>query len=76
VTEKKKNIRKTNFSKADKTLKAIPLFFPAADVKVNSIRTDLLDDAGHAYLDNINKGVSQRFYNLMERHYRPNPENS
>lgn len=76
MTEKKKAILRGNFSKADKTLQAVPLFFPGEKVKVNSVKTEYLDAAGRAYLEKVDRFVSQRFHNLMEMHYKPSPENS
>ena len=76
MPDKKKNVLKANFSKADKMLQAVPLFASDDKVKVNSIKTEYLDEAGRAYLNKVNKGLSQRYRDLMEKQYRFNPENS
>lgn len=44
--------------------------------KVNTLRVDLLGDNGRKFLEEVNKGVSKRYKELMKRHYRFNPENS
>ncbi len=76
MKSKKKTARKANFSKADKTLQAVPLFASDGEVKVNSIKTEYLDEAGRTYLAKVNRGLSQRFHDLMEELYGFNPENS